>query len=274
MTARRLLHDFWIFAVAFVIIGIPFWIVLVNSFKPLGAAQVPSLRWPREWAAAENYRTVIVQGKYPRALANTLKISAVAIAMELTFGSMAAWVFARARSRLLRITYYISILGVFVPGSIITLIGVLRFFGLQGSPTGLVCAFVGGALSFVIFLITGFVKTVPFELESAARIDGAGSFLVFFRIVFPLLKPILVTTGSVLLTGAWNEFFRPLLLLQSSRHHTIPLSLFNFFGNSIMGFNWHLIFAFVILSSIPLIVLYFIMQRWVVGGMVSGALRG
>jgi raffinose/stachyose/melibiose transport system permease protein len=127
-------------------------------------------------------------------------------------------------------------------------------------------------LPFVIFLYTGFIKTVPRELEEAALLDGAGPMQTFWLIVFPLLTPVTATVAITSALSTWNDFFIPLIFLQRDGMQTLPLAIFNFVGQ--YNNNWPLIFASVVISSLPLIVLFLILQRYFIKGITAGALRG
>jgi raffinose/stachyose/melibiose transport system permease protein len=260
-----------LFALATVLI--PLWIVLVNSAKPLGEANELGLGLPGSWEIGPNYSTVFHDGDFLRGLMNTLIVTIPALLGMLVFGSFAAWIFARGKSRTIRGLYYLSIVGILVPPAIVGSVLVLRWYGVGGSRLGLVFFYMGIFLSFAIFFITGFIKTIPYELEESARIDGASPVRIFRRIILPLLTPILATTFVVLLLFMWNDFIYPFYILSSSSQRTLTLGLYNFVSGYQYEVKWNLVFADVVLVSLPLVVVYFLAQRRVMSGLMGGAVN-
>ena len=160
-----------------------------------------------------------------------------------------------------------------LPPAIVTTLKVLDTLGLAGTQAGLILFYCGSQLSIAIFLMTGFIKGIPFEMEEAARIDGAGTFRVFWSIILPSLRPVLLTTGIILTLFIWNDFLTPFFLLPSTDQQTLPLGLYNFASANQYELNWNLIFTQVLLVSLPLLIVYVIAQRKVVSGLLGGALK-
>jgi raffinose/stachyose/melibiose transport system permease protein len=252
---------------------LPLWLMVVNSFKPQGEANELRIGLPHTWAVADNYSTVYHDGDFLRGLANTSIVTLPALAGMLLFGSFAAWIFARGRSRSIRVLYYVSIVGILVPPAIVGSVLVLRWYGIYGSRFGLVLFYMGIFMSFAIFFITGFIKTIPYELEESARIDGAGALRIFRKIILPLLAPILATTLIVLLLFMWNDFIYPFYILNSSSQRTLTLGLYNFVSGYQYQIKWNLVFADVVLVSLPLVLVYFLAQRRVLSGLMGGAVN-
>lgn len=252
---------------------LPLWVVLVNSAKTQGEANALGIGLPTEWRIGDNYGTVLREGDFYRGLENTLIVTVPSLLGMLVFGSFAAWIFARGRSRVLRGLYYLSIVGILVPPAIVGSVLVLRWYGVHGSQLGLVLFYMGIFMSFAIFFITGFVKTIPYELEESARIDGAGPLRIFRKIILPLLTPILATTFVVLLLFIWNDFIYPFYVLNRSSERTLTLGLYNFVSGTQYETRWQLVFADVVLVSLPLVVAYFFAQRKVMAGLTGGAVK-
>jgi raffinose/stachyose/melibiose transport system permease protein len=252
---------------------LPLWLMVVNSFKPQGEANELGVGLPHTWAIAANYGTVYHDGDFLRGLMNTTVVTLPALAGMLLFGSFAAWIFARGRSRTIRALYYLSIVGILVPPAIVGAVLVLRWYGIYGSRFGLVLFYMGIFMSFAIFFITGFIKTIPYELEESARIDGAGPLRIFRKIILPLLAPILATTFVVLLLFMWNDFIYPFYILNSSSQRTLTLGLYNFVSGYQYEIKWNLVFADVVLVSLPLVLVYFLAQRRVLSGLMGGAVN-
>ncbi|WP_406481264.1 carbohydrate ABC transporter permease [Streptomyces sp. NBC_01615] len=261
-----------LFAVPWIVL--PFWLLLVNSFKTEGDASVLSMSWPLHWNAGANYSTVIDQGSYVVGLRNSALVAVPTILAVLLFGSMAAWSYARSTSRSLRFAYYGSALSIVLPPAIIPTIYVLTQFGLNGSRLGYMLTVAGTRLGVVVFLAAGFIRTLPVDFEEAAEIDGAGRWQIYRRMILPLLAPILFTGAVMLIISVWNDFYFALFLLQGSDRATLPLTLFQFASSSTHGVRWNLVFAHVVLTSLPLLAVYGVLQRRVLGGFTEGGVTG
>lgn len=255
-------------------IGIPLWMLLVNSFKTQGDASVLSLDLPSHWSLVDNYRTVIDQGSYFTGLGNSLLIAIPTILAVLLLGSMAAWSYARSRSRSLRVAYYCTTLSIVLPPAIIPTVYVLTQLGLNGSRFGYMLTITGTRLGVVVFLATGFIRTLPVDFEEAAALDGAGKWQIYRRMILPLLAPVLVTASVMLIISVWNDFFFALFLLPNTNESTLPLTLYQFASTSTHGVAWNLVFAHVVLSSLPLLIAYVFLQRRVLSGLTEGGVTG
>lgn len=261
-------------AVAFVVIGLPFWMVLVTAAKPFQEALNPGFGLPHHWALISNFRTVITQGAAGTGLLNSVAVTGSAVALVLVFGSMAAWIFARSASRTVRALFYFSILGILIPAPVITSVYLDAQLGIAGSRTSLVGVYTGVYLALAIFLITGFVRTIPRELEEAAEIDGASRLRIFWQIIFPLLRPVLFAAGVVLWVYVWNDFFYAFFLLNGASEQTLPLGLFAVVSSNSHSTNWNYVFADVIVVSLPLVIVFVIGQRRILAGVMAGGVKG
>jgi raffinose/stachyose/melibiose transport system permease protein len=254
-------------------IVLPFWFLLVNSFKTEGAASVLSLSWPKPWNFVDNYRTVIEQGFF-RGLINSLIVTIPTILAVLLLGSMAAWIYARSSRRSLKFLYYLSILSILLPPGVIPTVYLLTQLHLNGSRLGYMLALAGTRLGIVIFMTTGFIGSISPAIEEAAYIDGASRIQVYRHIVLPIIRPVLFVGAVFLSIGVWNEFFLSIYLLPGQGQATLPLTLYQFAASSQFTLRWNLVFAFVVLSNLPLLIMYAIFQKRVIGGLTEGALTG
>ncbi|MEP0324590.1 carbohydrate ABC transporter permease [Bauldia litoralis] len=261
-----------LFAIPWVIV--PIWMVVVNSFKMAGEAANLTLDLPSIWSIAENYTAVLVQGNYLRALGNSLLISGVTIVAVVLIGAAAAWGFGRSRSKAMQVAYYIIVLSILIPPTLIPTIYLLRDMHIEGSTLGYILVLIGTRMGIVVFLATGFVRALPPDMEDAAFIDGASRLQIFFLIMLPLLTPVLFVGSIILVITVWGDFFFATFLLPGSQRATLPLALYSFATSSVQSFRWNLVFAHVVLSSLPLIVAYVFLQRRIVGGLTEGALKG
>jgi raffinose/stachyose/melibiose transport system permease protein len=255
-----------------VLIGIPLWLVVVTAGKSQGEALNPDLSLPSHWQLFGNLREVWVEGEVPAAFFGSLLIVVPTVAGVLTFGSMAAWVLARRATRLNAALYALGISGIVLPPAVVTVVLLLRQLGLAGSAIGMIGVYMGIYLSTVIFFVTGFVRTIPVSLEEAAQIDGASPFTVFRRIVLPLLRPALATATILICLYVWNDVFYAFFVV-GGRLDTLPLNLFRVASAGLYLNNWHLIFAYVVLMSLPLIVVLAVAQRKIISGITSGAVK-
>ncbi|GAA2633823.1 carbohydrate ABC transporter permease [Paractinoplanes durhamensis] len=254
------------------LIGAPLWLVIVTAGKSQGEAINPNFSLPTHWHLLDNVRQVWVDADVPAAFLGSMLIVAPTVVLVLLLGSMAAWVLARRTSRLMAVLYAVGISGIILPPAVVTVVLLLRQLGLAGTAIGMICVYLGIYLSTVIFFVTGFVRTIPESLEEAAQIDGAGPMLVFRRIVLPLLRPVLATATILICLYVWNDVFYAFFVV-GGRLDTLPLNLFRVASAGLYLNNWHLIFAYVILMSLPLVVVFAVAQRKIISGITGGAVK-
>ncbi len=260
------------FAIPWVVM--PLWMVVINAMKPQGEAAALSLGLPETWAIGDNFGTVFDEGHYLTGLRNSVLVTIPSILIVLLLGSMAAWAFARTSARWLRAAYYLTTLSVLLPPAIIPSIYLLRELSLDGTRLGYALVTIAARIGLVIFLTTGFVRALPAELEDAAAVDGASPMQAYRRIVLPLLKPVLLVGGVILMITVWNDFFFALFLIQGEGSATLPLTLYQFASSTVDTLSWNLVFAHVVLTSLPLLVVYLFVQRRVLSGLTEGAVKG
>lgn len=254
-------------------VGIPLWLAFVTSMKTEGEAAELSLALPTKWVGWENFRVVVEEGNYVTGLMNSLLVAVPTITVVLLLGAMAAWAYSRSTSRSFQVFYVVTSLSILLPPAVIPTIFVLTTVGLDGTIYGYSLMMMGTKIGIVVFLTTGFLRALPVDLEEAAAIDGASRFRIFFSILLPLLRPVLFVGGVILVIAVWNDFFFGLLLLKTSANATLPLTLFSFASGS-YTLRWNLVFAHVILTSLPLVIVYIIAQRQVLAGLTEGGLKG
>jgi raffinose/stachyose/melibiose transport system permease protein len=254
------------------VIGIPLWLVVVTAGKSQGDALRPDLSLPSDWHLWENLRAVWVDGEVPEALLGSLLVVVPAVFGVLTFGSMAAWVLARRATRFTAVLYAVAISGIVLPPAVVTVVLLLRQLGLAGTAVGMIGVYMGIYMSTVVFFVTGFVRTIPLSLEEAAQIDGAGPLTVFGRVVLPMLRPVLATATILICLFVWNDVFYAFFVV-GGRLDTLPLNLFRVASAGLYLNNWHLIFAYVMLMSLPLVAVFAVAQRQIISGISSGAVK-
>jgi raffinose/stachyose/melibiose transport system permease protein len=259
--------------IAAVTIGIPLWLVAVTSVKPQSEAIKPNLSLPQHVQAAANYKQTFDEGKVVQGFVNSLLVVAPSVVLVLLLGAGAAWVFARRKGRLVNALYALSISGLLLPPAVITIVMELRQLGLAGTRPGMIGVYAGMYLSTSIFFMTGFIRALPEELEEAARMDGAGPLRVFFRIILPLLRPVVATATIMVMLFAWSDIFYAFFVLGGGDKATLPLNLYQVANAQLYLNNWHLIFAYVVMMSLPMVLVFVIAQRRIVSGITSGAVK-
>ncbi len=261
-----------LFALPWVVV--PLWLLVVNSFKGEGEAAQLSLALPSDWSAVANYTAVFQTGNYLVGLKNSLLVAVPTIIVVLLLGSLAAWAYARSPKRSFQFFFYLTCLSILLPPAVIPTIFLLTTMHLDGSVAGYALMMMASRMGIVVFLTTGFIRGLPVELEEAASIDGATRLRTYFSVLLPMLKPILFVGAVMLVIQVWNDFFFALLLLKTSANATLPLTLFSFASASAQSLRWNLVFAHVVLTSLPLVVVYLIAQKRVLAGLTEGGLKG
>lgn len=261
-----------VIAVVLLGVGAPLWLVVVTAAKDQGEALNPTFSLPSEWHLWENLAEVWDRGSIPSAFAGSLLLVVPTVLLVLLIGSLAAWIFARRTGRLNSVLYAAAISGVVLPPAVVTIVLLLRQLGLAGTAVGMICVYLGIYMSIVIFFVTGFIRALPTELEEAARVDGAGPFMVFARIILPLLRPVLATATILVSLYVWNDVYYALFVV-GGRLDTLPLNLYQVASAGLYFNNWHLIFSYVVLMSLPLLVVFAVFQRQIISGVTSGAVK-
>ena len=170
--------------------------------------------------------------------------------------------------------FYLVTLSIILPPAIVPTVVLLNRTGLTGTVAGYMLALVGTRTGVMIFLATGYVRQLPQDYEEAAQIDGASRWGTFWHIIMPLMRPIMFTVAVMTVINVWNDFFFALYLLQGSSEATLPLTLYTFASTSQYGVNWNLVFAHVVLTSLPLMITYIVLQRKVLSGLTEGGVTG
>ncbi|MDN3482005.1 carbohydrate ABC transporter permease [Arthrobacter sp. APC 3897] len=259
-------------AVCSLTVLLPLYFTIVTALKgpdQLGGTgfELPAeIRW-------QNFADAYQLTNFPRALLNTALITVGAVVLTLFTNSLVAYAIARNMHRkFFRALYFYFLAAIFVPFPIIML-PVVKETALLGldTPVGLVLLYTVYGLSFNIFIFTAYIKSIPIELEEAARMDGASTWGVFWKIVFPLLAPMNATVGILTCVWAWNDFLLPLVILSDPSARTLPLAQFIFQGQ--FNTNYTVAFASYLMALAPLLVVYLIAQKWVVSGVMRGSTK-
>ena len=264
----------WFLALLWMLVAlVPFWFMAQTGFKEsLELMTAPVWALP-ESPTLDNFRSVI-EGNFFRFLSNSLIVVSISIALVVIFAAMAAYVFGRMQFRLNRPLFALIIAGLVVPIHV-TLIPVYLLttnIGLYDKIWALVGPYVAFSLPVSIFILTGFMREIPRELEEAARIDGCGPMRAFFSIILPLTRPGLATIAVFNAVSLWNEFVFAYVLTSSTEVRTLPLALWEFQGQ--YSSNIPAIMSVLVMSSLPLIFAYILFQEQLVKGIMAGAVKG
>ena len=275
--------------VLFLLYMIPFAIVIINSSKPSLKIIMDPLALPEDPSQLiANIKTVFQSPnvRYPSSFVSTIIITVVSVGLLVLIASMGAWVLVRTKTTLSSVIFMVFVSAMVIPFQVVMFPLVSWFhlievkLGLMDTPfrllqnyPGIVFAYMGFGSSLSIFLYHGFIKTVPLELEEAATIDGCSKPATFFRIVFPILTPITVTV--IILNGIWiwNDYLLPLLVLGSGNSvQTLPLAVASFVGSFVK--KWDLILTATMMTMLPIIIVFLILQKYIIKGMVEGSVKG
>ncbi|XXM74090.1 carbohydrate ABC transporter permease [Lysinibacillus sphaericus] len=251
---------------------IPFYFVFINSVKPFAAILIDAAAWPEEFMFS-NYAKVWEVINFPRAFWNSLIITVASNIGLVVISSMAAWKMVRTPGKFSKILFVIFVSAMVIPFQTV-MIPLMKLGGalnLTNSIPGLIIMYFGFGVPLSLFLFHGFVKTVPVEIEESAMIDGCSQFGVFWRIVFPLLKPITVTVIILNTLWIWNDYLLPLLVLQDAELRTIPLAASSFFAQYTK--QWDMGLAALVLGIAPVIVFFLFLQKHIIKGIASGSIK-
>lgn len=257
----------WAFANLF-----PIAIMLVSGFKSTAEIFTNPFGLPARWSLT-NYLTAWNRASFAVYFRNSVVVSVVSIGLLVLVSSMGAYVLARYEFPAKRLVYLYILAGLVLPSrlAIIPIFLLMRRLGLLDSLLGLCVVNTAGGLSFSIFLLTNFFKTIPIDLEDSARIDGAGSFRIYWQVNLPLLRPALATVAIFNFINVWNDFFFPLIFISTKARKTIPLGIQSFFGE--FAVQWDLLFAGLNIAIVPVIVLFLVLSRQFISGLTEGAIK-
>jgi raffinose/stachyose/melibiose transport system permease protein len=246
--------------------------VLVNLALKAPGDQSSTLAPPIQ-PTLQNFADAWQQGGLGGALLNSGVVTATTVALTVVLAAAAAYPLSRVGARWSRIAYFGFLAGLLLPAqlALLPLYQTVRDLGLLGTLAGVILVNVGGGMPFTIFLYSGFMRALPVEYEEASAIDGASAFRTFWSVVFPLLSPITGTVVILTAVATWNDFLTPLLYLSGSDQQTITVAVYGFVGQ--YGAQWNLIFAGIIISILPILLAYFLLQRYIVQGF-AGGLKG
>jgi raffinose/stachyose/melibiose transport system permease protein len=258
-----------------VIFWVPFYFVIVNSFKTSAESALFNMSFPTTFQIFTNYKEVLLADDHMviRAFFNSTRLTIFSIVILVFVSSMAGFIMQRREGgRLASTVNFLILSGLMIPPAIVPTIWVLNIIGLFKTVTGLTLLEVALHFPFAAILYKAFTATIPRELDESAFIDGCGITRLYFSIVFPLLKPVTSTIIVLTSVNVFNDFVNPLYFLPGSDNATVQLTLYNF--TNMYKTSWNLLFADIVLISLPPLILFIFFNKKIVAGMTSGAVKG
>jgi raffinose/stachyose/melibiose transport system permease protein len=253
----------------------PMLIVLMNSFKGRFFISDAPFALPdaQTFIALKNYTSGIAKTGFIQAFGWSLFITVFSVLTIVLFTSMTAWCITRVKSKLSSFLYYLFVFSMIVPFQMVmfTMSKMANIMRLD-NPVGIIVIYLGFGAGLSVFIFSGFIKSIPHEIEEAATIDGCSPIQTFFLVVFPILKPIAITVAILNTMWIWNDYLLPYLVI-GSNYKTIPIAvqyLQGGYGSRDMG----AMMAMLVLAIVPIIIFYLSLQKYIIEGVVAGAVKG
>lgn len=261
-----------LFTLLLILFLIPFFLVFLNSFKANKEIILDPLSFPQV-INLQGYAKAFTAMNYLGTFKNSLIITVFSIVFIILFAVMCAYFFARNNWKINKILFMIMVASMIIPFQTIMIPIVKNFAAINAVDNifMVVVFYVGAHISMAVFMFQGFIKSIPVELDEAATIDGCNHFQILFRVIFPLLKPIISTVAVLDILAIWNDFLLPYILLQSNRLKTLPLMTYSFFGQ--YSVDYSLVCSGLIMSILPVIIIYAFLQKQIIDGVVAGAIK-
>ena len=278
MKSRKVIASIWIDVASLAVIGIifvvPFVFILLTAAKTQQEAGLFQFSWPKQFQLVENIREVMAfsENRMFLALWNSLLLTVGSVTLIVLLSALVAFVMQRRRDRLASVVSSIMLAGLIIPPSVVPTIFVLQRIGLYKTLPGLILVEVAFAMPFAILVLRTFMASIPNEIDEAAIMDGASPLQVFYSIILPLLRPAIITVIVTSSVAIYNDFTNPLYFLPGSQNVTAQLTLFNFISQ--FNSQWNLLFADVVVITIPPLIMFMFFQRQLVSGLTAGAIKG
>jgi raffinose/stachyose/melibiose transport system permease protein len=260
--------------VSAVVFVVPFAFIAITAVMDTQQSAELQFSWPRHFHIVDNFVEVVTTRDYMLIIAfiNSTILTVCSVTAMVVLAAMVAFVLQRRQSRWTGVVNFLVLSGLIIPPAVVPTIWVLQKIGLFRTMPGLILVEVAFGLAFVILLFRAFIGTIPRELDEAAIIDGAGPMRLFFRVILPLLKPVIITSVVVQSVFVFNDFTNPLYFLPGDQNATVQLTLYNF--SSQYSTQYNLLFMNILLITIPPLIMYLFFNRQIVAGMTAGAIKG
>lgn len=278
MRLMRGVRNWWVDIVSLVVAAmiflVPFVFILLTAGKGQAEASSLDFTWPTEWRLWENLGEVLTarNGIVVTAFKNSIILTVVSVALIVFVCSMVAFVQQRRKDKMSTFVNVLMVAGLIIPPAVVPTIFVLQEIGLFKTLIGLILIELAFAIPFSVIVLRAFIGTIPREIDEAAIIDGASSFTLFWRVIFPLIRPAVITVIVVNAVVIYNDFVNPLYFLPGNENATVQLTLFNFQSQFLT--QWNLLFMDVLLITIPPLIMFIFFSRKIVSGLAAGAVKG
>lgn len=267
---------FFVLLALSVLFLVPIIIVIINSFKSRIYISSQPLKLPNAetFVALENYINGVTSSDFFSAFLRSLFITVVSVILIVLFASMAAWYIVRSNSKITKGIYYMLVFSMIVPFQMVmyTMTYVTNRANLD-NVFGITFVYLGFGAGLSVFMLCGFIKSIPLEIEEAAMIDGASPIQAFFTVVFPMLKPTAITVAILNTMWIWNDYLLPYLVLGSDKK-TIPVAIQLAMQGAYGSTDYGGFMAMLVLAIVPIIIFYIFCQKYIIKGVVAGAVKG
>ena len=277
--AKKGFNLFWtvLLSVASVLYVYPILMILLNSFKKETSISTSTAFLPPTadtFAGAANYVNAISSKGFLQSFWYSTLITVTSVALILLCCSTCAWYITRVNSLMSKAMYYLCVFSMVVPFQMVmfTLSQTADSLGLN-KPSNIAIIYLGFGAGLAVFMFCGFVKSIPLEIEEAAMIDGCNPIQTYFRIVFPIFKPTMISVAILEAMWVWNDYLLPTLVLDIKKYRTIPM-LIQYFRGSYGRVEMGPMMACIMLTVLPIIILYLACQKYIIEGVVAGAVKG
>jgi raffinose/stachyose/melibiose transport system permease protein len=278
LKARKFIAKIWVDALGLIVVGIlfvvPFVFILLTAAKPRTEASLFRFAWPSQFQLFQNIQDVLAFNDYRmiRALWNSTILTVGSVTLIVLLSALVAFVLQRRQDRLAAVVGSIMLAGLIIPPAVVPTIFLLQWLGIYKTLFGMIMVEVAFTMPFSILIFRSFMASIPQELDEAAIMDGASPLRVFFSVVLPLLKPAIVTVIVTSSVAIYNDFTGPLYFLPGAENVTAQLTLYSFISQ--FNSQWNLLFADVLVITIPPLIMFMFFQRQIVAGMTAGAIKG
>ena len=254
----------------------PIVIVFMNSFKSKLFINSTPFAFPNadSFVGLANYGEGMIKTGFLQAFFITLFITVASVFLIVVLTSMTAWYLVRVKSRFTKVMYYLFAFAMIVPFQMVmfTLSKLANMMHLS-NPVGIILVYLGFGAGLAVFMFCGFVKSIPIEIEEAAMIDGCTPIQTFFQVVFPIMKPTAITVAILQAMWIWNDYLLPYLVLDIKKYKTIPIVI-QYLKGGYGAVDWGTMMAMLVLAIVPIVVFYVACQKYIIEGVVAGAVKG
>ena len=275
---KRFLKSIWLdiatLIVVCIVFVIPFTFIVLTAAKDSAEAALFQFSWPTKFQLFENIRDVMMFGNARMLLAlwNSTILTIASITLIVLLSALVAFVLQRRQDRVSSVVNSVMLAGLIIPPAVVPTIFLLQWIGIYKTLLGLIMVEVAFTLPFSTLIFRAFMSAIPGELDEAAIMDGASPLQVFFSVILPLLKPAIITVIVTSSVAIYNDFTGPLYFLPGAQNVTAQLTLFSFMSQ--FASQWNLLFADVVIITIPPLIMFMFFQRQIVSGMTAGAIKG